>query len=376
MKQQKLLYVAEVHLPGQKASSIHVMRMCKAFDDKGIQVRLLAFQSPAFKDKASLLDYYGIEGDLDIKLVNAPGTGRIAAFWLALMAVFQVLRFNPTIAYTRSIVSAYFMSLLARSVVFEAHTYLFQKKKGYAQLFFKKLIQKTSFLGLVVISQALKKMYVEKGISTRNIFVAHDGADEKPLDHSGKLTGGYDFNVGYFGSVFAGRGVDVIIKMAEKMPETGFHIFGGEKNQINHNGQVPENLMFYGFVSPSGVHQFRNACDVLLAPYQPDVFVSAKQAFSTSSYMSPLKIFEYMSARKPIVVSDMPVLKEVLDEETAMMVPSGSSLAWVEAVNELKQNKEKRELMGDKAYLEFINFYTWKKRASLIFDWLSGRVGS
>ncbi|PWD98994.1 glycosyltransferase [Marinilabilia rubra] len=374
MKQPKLLYAAEVHLPGQKASSIHVMRMCKAFANQGIQVRLLAFRSPTFKNKSSLLDYYGIDGDMDVKLVNAPGTGRIAAFWLAITAFFQVLRFKPSIAYTRSVVSAYFMSLVAGKTAFEAHTFLFQKKKGYAQYFFKKLIQKSSFLGLVVISEALKKMYVEKGIAEKNIFVAHDGADEKSLNYLGELTGGYAFNAGYFGSVFAGRGVDVIIEMAERMPETGFHIFGGEKNQVNHNGHIPQNLMFYGFVSPSEVHQFRNACDVLLAPYQPDVFVSAKQAFSTSSYMSPLKIFEYMSARKPIIVSDMPVLKEVLSEETAMMVPSGDSSAWVRAVKDLKQDKDKRENMADKAYQEFINYYTWKKRASLIFDWLSGRI--
>lgn len=374
MRNKRLLYVAEVHLPGRKASSIHVMRMCKAFADQGLKVRLLAFRSGQYKDVLHLCEYYGIDDSFDIKVLKSPGTGRLSAFYMAFASIFQYLKFGPDIAYTRSPITSFFFSFLSGMFVFEAHNFVYESRHKWVPTFFKRFSKASNFLGLIAISSALKKMYVQKGTAAENIFVAHDGADLKSLEEQEELKGQYPLNAGYFGSVFKGRGIEVIIGMAGRMPETGFHIFGGEASDIPGNPTLPDNLIFYGFVPPSKVHCYRNSCDVLLAPYQPEVFVSEKQAYSTSTYMSPLKIFEYMSARKAIIVSDMPVLREVLSDDCAMLVPPDDVSCWVDALNQLESEKDKREQLASKAYSLFREKYSWKQRAGTIYQWLNNRI--
>ncbi len=374
MKGQKLLYVAEVQLPGRKASSIHVMRMCKAFVDQGIRVRLLAFRSADFKNTVALCEYYGIENLVQLKLMRSPGNGRLSSFYLAFIAFWQVVLYRPHIAYTRSPVSAFSMSLIAPRFLFEAHSFVYQSVHKWHLTLFKWFVKRRSFLGLVVISDALKRMYVDRQMNTDDIFTAHDAADQKPLDDVGRLKGDYGFNAGYFGSVFNGRGIEVIIEMARKKEDVGFHIFGGEANELENPEELPGNLFFYGFVSPGTVHKYRNACDVLLAPYQPEVFVSKKQAYSTSMYMSPLKIFEYLAARKAIIVSDMPVLREVLSSRTALMVPSGDANAWAEGLETLKNDPDKRNQLAHNAHRIFLDQFTWHKRAAAIYGWFMQRL--
>ncbi|MGQ1890976.1 glycosyltransferase [Thermophagus sp. OGC60D27] len=373
MKNQRMLYVAEVQLPGRKASSIHVMRMCRAFALQGIKVKLLAFSSKQFTNKQELFRYYDVEDCFEVKLLKSPGTGRLSAFYLAFRAVMEVLFYRPDIAYTRSPVSSFFFSFLRCRFVYEAHVLLHHTGHKWLASFFRRFSKAHRFLGMVAISSALKNLYVERGTPPGNIFVAHDGADAKPLDVKGELKGSLPFNAGYFGNVYKGRGVDIIIGMAHRMPGVGFHIIGGLSDDIDPRYEIPDNLFFYGFLPPSEVHLYRNACDVLLAPYQPEVFVSEKKAYSTSSYMSPLKIFEYMSACKPIIVSDMPVLREVLTEDCAMLVPPSDESRWVGALDLLTNNEVKRKAIAMKAYDHFCDRHTWNKRAEAINKWILER---
>ncbi len=373
-KKPRILYVAEVQLPGRKASSIHVMRMCKAMAEQGYDVKLLAFRSSQYRNEAQLFEFYGVDSAFEIKTIWVPGQGRLASLILALVAILQVLMFRPTIAYTRAVVSAFALSLSAPGFVYEAHTFLYGTRRKWMLKLFNRFIKKRSFAGMVVISQALKNLYSQEGIAEKDMLVAHDGADEKPLEEKGSLKGEFSFNAGYFGSLFKGRGLEVLLKMAEGRPNIGFHIFGASPKDLNGQHKPLPNLFFYGFVSPAWVHIYRNACDVLLAPYQPEVFVSSKAAFSTSSYMSPLKIFEYMSARKSMIVSDIPVLREVLSNDTALLVPAEVPEAWIEALDRLQNDAGLRGQLQQQAYDEFLRNYTWHQRAAHIINWVTTRI--
>jgi len=80
--------------------------------------------------------------------------------------------------------------------------------------------------------------------------------------------------------------------------------------------------------------------------------------------MSPLKIFEYMSHKKPIIVSDLPVLREILNEKNSILVKSDDVQTWVNSIKKL-QDLKNRELIANQALSDFNN-YTWKNRALLV----------
>jgi glycosyltransferase involved in cell wall biosynthesis len=83
--------------------------------------------------------------------------------------------------------------------------------------------------------------------------------------------------------------------------------------------------------------------------------------------MSPLKVFEYMSSGKAIVCADFPVLREVLSDDNAILVNPEDRDGWVSAIERLK-DRNLREQLGQQAYQDFLEHYTWKKRAAKVLE--------
>jgi glycosyltransferase involved in cell wall biosynthesis len=104
-----------------------------------------------------------------------------------------------------------------------------------------------------------------------------------------------------------------------------------------------------------------HAFDVLVAPYQKQVFVQG--GAETSAVMSPLKLFEYMSTGRAIVCSDLPVLREVMHaDHNALLVRPDDAAAWVSAVERLS-DPQLRHRLGSAAREQFLAHHTWRARA-------------
>ena len=131
-------------------------------------------------------------------------------------------------------------------------------KKSHRLLVFKKLIKNKYFKKLIVISKALKKIYLKKNYLRGVVIqVAHDGADEiKNFNSKIRLLGDQKkLKVGYVGHLYKGRGIETIINCAKKLNEMTFHVVGGLIEDIeywkNYSKTLDvDNLYFYGFVPP------------------------------------------------------------------------------------------------------------------------------
>jgi len=118
------------------------------------------------------------------------------------------------------------------------------------------------------------------------------------------------------------------------------------------------------------VSAFLRGPDVMLAPYQRQVRVHG--GGEVSSWMSPLKIFECMAHAKPIVSSDLPVLREVLtDEVNALLCDPDDIESWVKAIERLRKDQDLRARLAERAKLDFGTSYSWSKRADTIVALLS-----
>ena len=71
-----------------------------------------------------------------------------------------------------------------------------------------------------------------------------------------------------------------------------------------------------------------------------------------------------MSHKKPIIVSDLPVLREILNEKNSILVKSDDVQTWVNSIKKL-QDLKNRELIANQALSDFNN-HTWKNRALLV----------
>lgn len=367
----KILYLSKSIIPSRSANSVHVMKMCQAFSNNGHSVVLLA---PNIKKKyekgvKDIYEYYGVKKNFIIKKMWHPNFKGGALFYAFSIFIYLIINRSFDLIYGRFLHGCYLATLLNQKTIFETHEILFNEK-NQRYFFFNLLIKSNYFKKLIVISQALKNIYLKKKFLKKSMIqVAHDGADQvKNLNLKIKLSGiDRKLKVGYIGHLYKGRGIEIILECAKQINDMTFHIIGGLEEDIKYWKNISKklnisNLYFYGFVSPKETEKYRNSLDIFLAPYSNQVTLQGKG--DTSKFMSPLKIFEYMSHKKPIIASDLPVIREVLNEKNSILVEHDNINLWISSLQKLK-NIKLRKKIANQALIDFTN-YTWKNRAFLV----------
>jgi glycosyltransferase involved in cell wall biosynthesis len=95
----------------------------------------------------------------------------------------------------------------------------------------------------------------------------------------------------------------------------------------------------------------------------------------SARYTSPLKLFEYMAAGKPIVASDLPALAEVLRHgENALLAEAGNPDALAAAIRRVLEDRALAERIARTAFDEAPN-YSWQRRADRLVPVLQAAVG-
>lgn len=354
----KIFYTALSEIPSRTANSIHVMNMCEAFGRDHIVELYVPNKVIDYDDNH---EFYGVESNFKIIKLWWPrikGRGYIFALSFFATCLFK----RPSMVYGRCILACAFSCLYARvKTRYEAHAPI----ENYDQIhrfFFKLMWRSEHFEKLIVISEALKNIYITAGVPADKILVAHDAANTNERSKRESRAANDPIRVGYFGHLYQGRGIEVVVECARQLKTLRFIIVGGSDADIAYwrSKKLPDNLTLAGFVPPKDVADFRDQCDILLAPYQEKVSINNKG--DSSSYMSPLKIFEYMASAKAIVVSDLPVLREVLNSENSIMVDSKDISSWVAAIDDLSRDARLRHRIGVNALKDLESKYTWRKR--------------
>ena len=373
----KIIYISKSIIPSRAANSIHVMKMCQAFADNGHQVVLLAPDLKNYYERNidDIYEYYGVKKNFKIEKLFHPNI-RFGAF-LYVLAIFFYLITNKRfdLAYGRFLHGIYIASLLNYKVIYESHAPIFARK-DHKLFFFKKLIKSRNFKKLVVISQVLKNMYLDKGyLSHPNIQVAHDGADVvENFNSKNNLLGlKNNLKVGYVGHLYKGKGMEVILSLANKLDDdVEIHIIGGLEEDIKlwKNKISSKNIFFYGFIPHKQVGDYINALDVCLLPNQKIILAHGSNpsniSLNISTFTSPLKLFEYMSHKKPIIASDFPVIREVLNEKNSILVKYNDIDLWLSSIKHLKNSKFRNTISNQ--VLSDFNKFTWKNRVLELLD--------
>ena len=120
---------------------------------------------------------------------------------------------------------------------------------------------------------------------------------------------------------------------------------------------LQKRVAFTGAVEFEKIPETLKTLDALVAPYpQMDSF-----------YFSPLKIFEYMAAGKPIVASRIGQLTEILEDgKNALLVPPENPEALAEALLRLKQDRNLGKSLGMQAQKAAKQKHGWNNRLRVV----------
>lgn len=384
-----IFYISPSVIPSRSANTVHVISMCRALTDMGHPVDLF-IQSNDKDYQGYLSDSYGLKTNLLEITAYSPIFKRGTEFFIALKALFKYISISKSEklvckVISRNVYAAFiFGIILSKKIIYETHI----PESGVIRKKLQELLLKKQNVETIVISQALKEILLstyQLKAKIENIHVMHDAAfdDAKVLHHQEKISerkiyfpqlgGQYKGYVGYFGHLYAGRGIEVIEGLAKQNDNILLLVFGGNEDDLLRYQQQNEltNLIFMGHVSPKDVKKAMLLMDVLLMPYQKSVSVGL-DSVDTVQWMSPIKMFEYMSTGVPIVSSNLPVLKEVLiDGQNSLLVEPEDIKGWSDAVNLLLEDNTYARKLANKASLELSESYTWNFRAKRMLDLLN-----
>ncbi len=166
----------------------------------------------------------------------------------------------------------------------------------------------------------------------------------------------------YLGSLHPWKGVDTLILAMKHLTRPAqLTIVGGNTRRISElralaqREGVGERVTFIGPVEPSRRFEWIHRADICLLALSPTSI--------GSRYTSPLKLFEYMAAGKPVIVPDLPSMRTVLEPNRhALVVETGDAAGFARAIERLLAEPALRERLGREA-LALAREFTWEARA-------------
>lgn len=350
------------------------MKVCQAFAQLGHAVTLLV---PANKEPQPvwemLADHYGIKTFFEIR--SLPMTTFMKRRDFLWRAVRTAHKLKGDLVYARSVSPAVLGLLFNMPVILEMH----QLPSGtFGSTWFRLFLWLGSRKRLVPITHALahnlQKQY-HMSLTSEQVVVAPSGVDLErfanlpdPVSARRQLQLPEGWTAVCTGHLYAGRGLDLVMNLAGRMPKTNFLWVGGSSKDVETGRDLVDkaglkNMNLVGFVPNSKLPLFQAAADALLIPYTAGFTNSGGEDISAVS--SPMKIFEYMASGRVIISSDLPVLHEVLNEKNAIFCPTDNVDAWERTLHDLQINPQAGQQLADQARMD-AGKYSWLERSRLI----------
>ncbi len=377
----RIACIAASEVPSRKANSIRVMKVCQAFRTLGHEVKLwLPGKDPEVGWEA-LSEQYRLKQSFDLAWI-------LTVRWLrrydfGVKAVMEAREWGADLMYAWPLQSASFASLINQKTLFEVHD---RPRGTFGPTLFRLMLRGRGLERILPISESLE-MWLEKHYRLSRFrcdsLVIRSGVDldgyrDIPEPSEARRHLGYRdvLTVGYTGHLYPGRGVELLYELAKRNPEIQFLWVGGTEEAIQSwreilSAEGVNNILLAGFKSQEELPLYQAASDILVMPYEKKILVSS--GANTEKFASPMKVFEYMAAGRPILSSDLPVLREVLHQDIAMFAPPEDVDAWNQALRELIDDQDLRRKIA-KASRNEVHKYSWESRAERALRGLS--IGS
>ncbi len=373
----KLLYIANIRFPTERAHGIQIAHMCNAFASAGAEVELVAQQRVSVI-REDAFTYYHLPKSFRITELRTLDTlqyawtgllGRISytsqTAIYALHVCWYAIR-TKWVIYSRDETLLFLLSFLGRQFFYEIHA----PKWNFVT---RRVVRKSALL--FPITQGLKDFYIQKGVTPERLIVAPDavnlaqfaipesrGACRKRL--------GLPFDkkiVLYAGHLYERKGAFVVGEAAPLLDDDTLVFFvGGTEDEIpdftKRYGSDPH-VRILGPKPHAQIPYYLRAADVLVLPN------TAKDA-DARLYTSPMKLFEYMASGTPIIASDVQSLREILDERTSYFFAPDDAHSLAESLTHVLLLEEEADKKAQAAKKRVEN-YTWKNRAKNILAAMS-----
>ncbi len=368
----KIIYVTNARIPTEKAHGLQIIKTCEALAALNNEVELWL---PTRKNsiKEDVFNFYEIKNNFKIFYIKGfdffrgykilgSWAFKLQSLWFWLHLGFKKFGLADLV-YTRNAEIAWLFNKKGYWVFYEAHVWPLSKN-----WLFKFMLKEVD--GIVCNSHGTAAAFKKRNY--RNILVAPNGVNidrfaieiDKKIARD-KLSLPVDKRIVlYSGHLYHWKGVDTVMASAKLLHDDQnilFVLLGGteediKKYQLEIKIKQLKNITLVGFKPTREVPLYLKAADVLLLPNIP----VTEEALA---YTSPIKMFEYMASGVPIIASDLPSIREVLNTQNSYLVPAGDVTILSQKIKEVlaKDNN----LITKQAFQD-VQEFSWQKRAEKI----------
>lgn len=338
-----ILYLSPVSYPSGFANRVQLMKMSEAFS----RVTNFTLVLGKFPERADdIWKTYHVTHPFTVRALGVPLLYP-KSFWFGLRARREVARAEAdTIFYVRDVLLACVLIATSRrfraGYVFELHTLA-----RFPKFVYRFVLARAK---LIVTTNAAKRDDLLKmGFLAERILLAPNGVDMEeiqglPSKEKARQALGWPlegFILAYIGTVAPAYGSSVL----EEIPAL---LGQNERLEVVTGRPRQEAILALA------------AADALIAPYEPINEHIAK-------YMSPMKVREYLASGKPMIVSDVPAIRETVGEDEAWFMRAGSAEDAVRCVREIRDDAE-RVARVQSAMARKAATLSWDARAQAIIS--------
>ncbi|PIR57964.1 MAG: glycosyl transferase family 1 [Parcubacteria group bacterium CG10_big_fil_rev_8_21_14_0_10_38_31] len=375
----KIFYIANARIPTEKAHGIQIMKMCEAFAKNGAEVTLVL---PKRRNpiKENLFSYYNVEPTFKIKklpaldflFIDSPITFALSTLVFSISTYcYLFFKKGNFVVYTRGEMVLSLAMFINKRLFWETHI------KPSNINWYKRVIKNTG--GLIVVTKYYKDLMIKEfNVLPDKVLYSPDGVDLKIFDigtekEEARKKLGLPTDekiIVYTGSLLKWKGVETLVESAEFLDsDNTVYVVGDLKKDDNY--YLPpidssSNIKFVGLKSYKEIPLWLKASDVL-------VLMGTDKNETSKYYTSPLKLFEYMASRRPIVAPSLPSLLDILDESNSFLVEPDNPKKLAEKIKFVLNNGEKSKDIAEQAYNGSKN-YSWDKRAENIIKFIQMNI--
>lgn len=371
-------YIVNARIPTEKAHGFQIMKVCAELSRYGEKVELVVPKRRSAISKEPFA-YYHIEPSFSIRRLGFDIfrwqrlLGSLTYGLQSFAFVLSLLSYSPdkgTIIYTRNADVCWLFRLRGYRTVYNAHNWP-NTHHGLFHFFTH------AASGVVCNSFGTAKQFSAQGYA--NVVVAPNGVDVETFaavtDTKADLRAQLGLPLSkkiamYVGHLYGWKGVDVVLAAAAlSKDEDGYFVLVGgtvedmKRYQERCQKEGLRNVLVAGHKERDIIPKYLLAADALLLPNVP----TSKES---ESYTSPIKMFEYMASGVPIIASDLPSIREVLDESTAYLVKPGDAEAILRALGDVDSGGHSGASTRAAQAKARVMEYTWDKHAEKVSNFL------
>jgi glycosyltransferase involved in cell wall biosynthesis len=221
---------------------------------------------------------------------------------------------------------------------------------------------------IVTPSKTTRDLLVSRGVRQRKITVIPNGADAPALPVR-RPSGAPAKYVIYVGALQPWQGTDTLVRAMARLADLDLSLVICASNRSRHSKRIerlaeklelgPRVVWHHALEPPELIPWLAHAL-ASVAPLR-DCDRNAIQG------CSPLKVLESMAAGTPVVASDLPPVREIVDDGIdGVLVPADRPAALARAIRILHDYPEHARRIGDAARAKAARSFDWQQSLQLL----------